>query len=101
MGETTVPYELISTPEWAEAVKETFRFQASGGDAWDYTGMCPRCHHQAAKRLEMGGKNIYRSEAANREGEMVVRCNCGSEHSGRPDGSKGCGAYATLKIEWS
>ena len=100
MAETTVPYELMSTPEWAEAVQETFRFQASSGDAWDYTGTCPRCHHQVAKRIETGGTAVYRSRDANQVGGMVVRCNCGSDHPGRPDGSKGCGAYAALEIAW-
>ena len=100
MGDATVSYELVSTPEWGEAIRETFRFEASG-DAWDYVGSCPRCRHPIAKRLQMGGTNTFRAPGdANRSG-MLVRCNCDSQHEGRPDGSKGCGAYGTLELEWS
>jgi hypothetical protein len=100
MTDKTVPYELVSTAEWADLVRDTFRFQASG-DAWDYVGACPRCDHQIVKRLETGGTTTYRLPETARRGEMIVRCNCGSEHSGRPDGSRGCGAYAAVEVEWS
>lgn len=99
MTEPTVPYELVSTAEWAERVRDTFRFQASG-DAWDYVGACPRCDHQIVKRLEAGGTTTYRSSNTT-HGGTIVRCNCGSEHSGRPDGSRGCGAYGAVEVEWS
>jgi hypothetical protein len=94
-----VPYDLASTEDWAAEVRRTFSFRPIG-DAWDYIGACPRCEHQIVKRLETAGATGFRPEDITTMG-IVVRCNCGSDHAGRPNGSKGCGAYGTLELVWS
>lgn len=100
MTDEDIPYQLMSTQSWADAVRDTFQLLARG-DAWDLVGSCPRCGHQTVKRLEGGGVTTYRAPGTDDRLATLVRCDCGSEHAGRPQGSRGCGAYVTVELQWS
>ena len=88
----------MTTPEWAEAVGSSFRFEGREHD-WKFVGACPRCRHYVSLDVVGDGTTVFRGRSAVAE-PMVVRCNCGSDHPGRPDGSMGCGAYAVVELEW-
>jgi hypothetical protein len=73
---------------------------------------CPRCRHPEAIDAyvpkdfifaELRGSGVLarlfrRGEAAPREAKVFVRCECDVNHSGAPDGDRGCGSNGDVAL---
>ena len=98
MPPTSQPYERRSDDDWARKVATTFTWQHRA-DGWVLQGHCPRCDHEMSKRLSELGWFPDAVRDGSEPGLVVVQCNCGAEHAGRPEGEHGCGAYGALQVE--
>ena len=90
-----IEYDERSDEAWAAAVGSTFTWEDSDG-TWVLTGSCPRCGHEMDKAFP--SETWLTEEARGGTRRVVVACNCTQEHSGRPAGREGCGAYGGLEL---
>ncbi|GHB91560.1 hypothetical protein GCM10010306_103410 [Streptomyces umbrinus] len=103
-----LPYQEITTPEYATIAAGLFTAEEAGHDVTVLRGTCPRCGavlevsvvsdvFQGVRSLStlFGGR-----PAAPQPGGHVepMACTCVDDHPGRPEGRVGCGAYWTLLL---
>ena len=84
-----LPYKPTHEASYATTAAATFEIDEHGG-AYTLTGPCPRC---SAFLTILVSDNVVRATGGE---PHVILCNCPCEHSGRPEGRKGCGAYWSL-----
>ena len=98
-----LPYAEITSRELAAKAAESFR-PAESADGIVLTGQCPQC--EAVMEIRLFDEVVrawfpWRSRSAppvpeHRSVPMI--CTCTYDHSDRPAGHKGCGAYWNLVL---
>jgi len=95
MAPENLSYGEISPEEW---VRNIGRFRLLNDEL--IKGPCPRCDHPIERDVSIlfGSGLIAKSQRSIR---IRMKCNCGRNHPGRPDGVKpeGCGAAGELEVD--
>lgn len=91
-------FEPVTEPGWTLAVAGWHWVPDDVGPlgSWMKTGVCPRCGHPFTARLAPGAKRLLpwaRRSSAAVDAKVLIECDCGCDHPGRPAESlmRGCG----------
>ncbi|MFF5057233.1 hypothetical protein ACFY1S_29005 [Micromonospora sp. NPDC000663] len=96
---------VVALP-YAEVTDEAYSVRAAAdftvrqfAFAVQLSGRCPRCDHPTTSTLVDA---LYRRNAPATVPDAdyrAVLCECEADHPARPAGSRGCGAYWTVRLE--
>jgi hypothetical protein len=94
-----VPWSLGGSPEFEEALRGSFLDEQldDGSDQVRWT--CPRCGHEHVRNFFREERWAGLTSGGTREEELAIKCECGLEHPGRPEGEVGCGYRTVLVLE--
>jgi hypothetical protein len=87
-----IPYCEETPDGWGKEV-ENWEIDVAG-DNIRIAGVCPTCRHTS----ETVYHNFRSVRGTGDVVQVIVSCNCGVEHEGRPDGRTGCGRAAPFTI---
>jgi hypothetical protein len=87
-------------PELEEALERSFDSDPGedGTDTVRWT--CPRCNHLHVRSIDrdFDWAGLFPGSDSHSE-EIVLRCECGLEHAGRPAEETGCGYRKVVSVE--
>lgn len=95
-----LPWMVDSRAEYGERAALTIPYQAVPPNVPEdlvFDGPCPRCSHEFTYKwplVVVRGATALQSSGT----PVVVRCQCGSDHPGRPEKQSGCGAFWKVRV---
>lgn len=91
MAHSDVPWRLGGEASLDEALFASYTSESLGDGRELIRWICPRCHHSHSETLarddEWTGLDFVHGERV----ELTIKCDCGLDHLGRPEGEVGCG----------
>lgn len=95
-----LPWSVESLPKYGEVAAKTIPYkEVPPNDPEDlvFQGICPRCPHEFTYKWPLV---VVRGVAATSDSEIsvIVRCQCGGAHPGRPEKQSGCGAFWKVTV---
>ncbi|WP_143268812.1 hypothetical protein [Amycolatopsis vastitatis] len=101
-------YQEKNEPEFTNKVATTFTSHEAPDGSVLLRGPCPRCGHVTEHLISAGvlrrasrlwSRRADRELPPDEDEDERMCCYCDGEHSGQPDGYRGCGAFWSLKVD--
>lgn len=95
-----LPWKVESLPEYGDVAAKTIPYEAvPPNDPEDliFRGPCPRCPHEFTYKWPLVVVRGVTAASAS-ETPVIVRCQCGATHPGRPEKQSGCGAFWKVRV---
>jgi len=100
-------YKRESPSDWSEKASRSFIVRKTS-TGFVLEGNCPHCGHSTATPLtsvkSSGGIQMFWKKKHGDgtfkppTGSLVIVCACGMEHTGRPEGKRGCGRFGKVRL---